>query len=155
MSSIWCCDVDYATIIAPILLRVSNCKELALSVQPLLLRVSYRIISVVPIIAEGKIIAERLRPLYDYYALHAVNSAAATIIAERQELGLYYYVFYRKELALELVTFRVIVWRREIDDDDNQTKSVTRLDVLNRYVEYSDSFKNLYHYIITCFLPYD
>ena len=59
-------------------------------------------------------------------------------------------VSYRKELALELVTFRVIVWRREIDDDENQTKSVTWLDVLNRYVEYSDSFKNLcrgYYYV--------
>ena len=86
---------------ATILLRVSYRKELALSVQPLLLRVSYRIISVVPIIAEGKIIAARHRRLYDYYAFHAVNSAAATIIANRQELRLYYYVFYRKELALQ------------------------------------------------------
>jgi len=67
-----------------ILLRVSYCKELALSVQLLLLRVSYCIISVAPIIAEGKIIAKRHRRLYDYYAFHAVNSAAATIIAERQ-----------------------------------------------------------------------
>ena len=98
--------------VAAILLRVSNRKELALK------WVTFIVLSVTPM---------------------SNNWSCDLRVSAVKESQWLFFVWHLETGGGRVTIIIEWYWIREINDDDNQTKSVTWLDVLNRYVEYSES----------------